>query len=1494
MKKKGVLFAFITVSLIGNLIYGQTTDEKLNQTYWTMRNRFRKYFISIGSNQGQSIPMAQRQAPGDRCTSDKPNSAGCVYWGDATGYLGDYMCTLATEYALLVAEGKSTTATLNELYYAINAIDRLDGGAERVFDIVQPPDQFNGFFLRDDVVQSTVQKWNDEYPGSYDTWLNYQCLDASRSGNFDKAGGPHGNSAVNEAGFDQIVTIFQGFKFIKKYVPNVYVKPTATDAGFYLLDKVKEITERIMDYMSANDVSLLRADQDTEYLYSQQSPSSYLFASPGLGGTVYAISQCADNDVRGNWILMNPVTNRKVGASSSDTKNQDIRPFAYPLAKIGEQLTGNSYMGREIHHKIVDQAGDGYWCLDAHDYHIPLSWTKEHVWDVLEGFPAINDELIVSFFEVNVQKNPVCFKINPKDYIVDLSSLGRNMYLMEALGALSGTWSHTNVSKFANQYNHENMDLVYSCLNDKTPNNSKSHYTTLLSKLNCNGPHNYGSSDFTSFWNNGNSFEHPTNDNINPDSYYFGDYNANDWMWLYNMYRLKFGDSSFPEYDDNSCNCKKSPAIETNTNPNTLELSQSVTVKRIFSDYLKYGISLKEYITQVLYINNKTLTNKTELVICEGDVTVGTNGIFKNSNSLINDSVKTIVNTNSSLTVLANGLIDIGNNTKLICKKASILEALGNNATIIVRTGSKLIIEPGANFYLRNGSKLIVEDGGQVIIQGKIDPSGTSGTYGKLTYNQGAQIQLNGDNAVLEFNGQLYIGNNAQFTFNYTGNNSGYIKFNRGNTWWDNYAPGNAMISCGSGASFKLNGQNKNDKVMEINQQDVHMPDQLSVMTITKGKVEFNAANAMLSVPVKCVFDKTWFKGNPTFVQGGQKTRGVVVYGTILQNFTNCDFEDLGYGIQAALFYGGYDLNQVKNCTFTRCNQGLTVMDHGMNIRNNDFINNQYAVAGYIGGNSTIQNNTINSTGTYQYNTYGVILSGDPVTLYMQANSIQHQYRGMLISGDMEAKLRCTGITNNNLAYYGEAGSKLNTSTLLGGGFVNGGSNDQFAHFEEAWYWETEQGANNFSINNSSPCQQVISGGPGHPVYTVCPTISDGTIINPVTPFNPTTGNCELVGTANYWRLPNGHPLEYDYNKLSKLTVSNGNNMITPAVMIDATPLNMAPLPCQGNGGGQNNGGGGQQAFIHPLADNSPSSSITTTSFYNKKLSKALTFSVDKMDNLDDTTKVNKAANLLTEILKYNYQAPLTNYADKYLLELAYQKLFSCVAQLTQVYKPWIDSLGQAPAGLQARYTDLLQIINLRQVRKSSADVDYKEVNDLMLLDKAMVYLLKEDRTSALSAINAIIQSNPKTAHRYLYEYWNCVIANEQQALQHTISVTDALRNINDCREKYNSGSLAGNNTRKATAGSSENQVAFAGDYAIAVFPNPAGQELHVSYDLKGFNQITFTIYDIHGREMRQYELSSDAKEMSLRNLNLENGVYLYRITGDGKILMNKKIVIAN
>jgi hypothetical protein len=153
---KKLLFIFIfSIGLLPEY-FAQTAPENLEK-YWNYRDRFKKYFVKIGSSAGESI-LAQQ-----RCSQNQPNpfnlNCGCsaqfdianLKWGDATVWTGYYLAVLSSEYALLKQNGQDTKNTLNEIYYVLNAINRLDKRAEVYLSKGSSSENLNGFFLRDDV-----------------------------------------------------------------------------------------------------------------------------------------------------------------------------------------------------------------------------------------------------------------------------------------------------------------------------------------------------------------------------------------------------------------------------------------------------------------------------------------------------------------------------------------------------------------------------------------------------------------------------------------------------------------------------------------------------------------------------------------------------------------------------------------------------------------------------------------------------------------------------------------------------------------------------------------------------------------------------------------------------------------------------------------------------------------------------------------------------------------------------------------------------------------------------------------------------------------------------------------------------------------------------------------------------------------------------------------------------------------------------------------------
>lgn len=139
-------------------VCSQTPEDNLSK-YWQYRNLYKKQFVFVGDNPGESIPFATMHPNEDiswNGTWDRqlecfprPSGIGAITTGDATLQIGIYLGVLATEYALLKPLGYSTSGIEREIFYAIKAFERLDVSAESYFG--NPGANDPSFFLRDDV-----------------------------------------------------------------------------------------------------------------------------------------------------------------------------------------------------------------------------------------------------------------------------------------------------------------------------------------------------------------------------------------------------------------------------------------------------------------------------------------------------------------------------------------------------------------------------------------------------------------------------------------------------------------------------------------------------------------------------------------------------------------------------------------------------------------------------------------------------------------------------------------------------------------------------------------------------------------------------------------------------------------------------------------------------------------------------------------------------------------------------------------------------------------------------------------------------------------------------------------------------------------------------------------------------------------------------------------------------------------------------------------------
>ena len=209
-------------------------------------------FISVGDGAGQSLPPNFRD-PHAECASDwNINHNGCfrpedndaqgkLKYGDTSLHLGYYIAMLASEYKSFSIRGVDTSQTLLDLYYALEAFNRLDRKAEEVYGLEGVED---GFFLRDDVPGdfATHEDGSFRFPHEDPNYNGYACIESAYS-----CGTPH----INDGNFvsqDQMLGMMFGLSFVKKFIPNDIIVE-----GVDLQHEAKAIAHRMLTHLLDND-----------------------------------------------------------------------------------------------------------------------------------------------------------------------------------------------------------------------------------------------------------------------------------------------------------------------------------------------------------------------------------------------------------------------------------------------------------------------------------------------------------------------------------------------------------------------------------------------------------------------------------------------------------------------------------------------------------------------------------------------------------------------------------------------------------------------------------------------------------------------------------------------------------------------------------------------------------------------------------------------------------------------------------------------------------------------------------------------------------------------------------------------------------------------------------------------------------------------------------------------------------------------------------------
>lgn len=233
---------FLFLFLLPLQIFSQS--NLLSEKYFSYRTRLvNEFMLGVGRDFGMSMPASMRNTH-DSIYSGRET----IKWGDATIDLSYYIATLAMEYKLLTDEVKQQQ-TLRELFYALEAFNRLDYYAEEYFNAAP---SLNGFFVRSDVGRNLFDgyKKNESYQQSVgrlstnkqpvynisSEWVNYHLKKDTRRFAMSK---------------DQTFHVLLAMAFVVKCIPQkvVFESEKFSDGETSIHMEAKKITDRIMSYI---------------------------------------------------------------------------------------------------------------------------------------------------------------------------------------------------------------------------------------------------------------------------------------------------------------------------------------------------------------------------------------------------------------------------------------------------------------------------------------------------------------------------------------------------------------------------------------------------------------------------------------------------------------------------------------------------------------------------------------------------------------------------------------------------------------------------------------------------------------------------------------------------------------------------------------------------------------------------------------------------------------------------------------------------------------------------------------------------------------------------------------------------------------------------------------------------------------------------------------------------------------------------------------------
>lgn len=749
-----VVTGLIVIFYVG-LSIGQ--NDSLNQVkYWKFRNNFVEKFIKIGPEQGESLPAGSLipAACIDNIATDgtdpnryKYSDYGEIHWGDGMIRHGHYLALLATEYALKKKSNQDVTGTLNELYYALFAINRLDLMAESALNSEYNTGfegTLNGFYLREDVPEDFALNWKDEP-------MKFACTNSAfyENNNVAKLSDVDKNyyikpktSYQNVPSMDQMSSLMVGMLLIKKLVDPVYVKPKSNDQGFNIITESQAIVQRIVTYASDRNWELIDVNGwPVANGGGDLSASAYPYVMAANRITGNPIDSYSDHFYRRRlkyhpkYFEMQHCITGYGTSGGFDMRQMSCDKLHLSILKPGL---------KSVYKKLTPGAIAGP--LNNQNTSIYYDWNRSGYFHSIYLFKPIwkNNTANFSTLLFQLRNNEI---VEPGLRSMEgISSF--NQAIIFNLGVTAGHWNSSMAHYFGNKTENRQLELTNAVVYDHRPVGTQEFYRSYLDAMPITGPYNIIGKNWTpnpegpwyskfrcaeNGW--GSDFRWTEPDQAFGDTGKEGVYSGLDYMILHNLYYLIYAET-LPEFKQEfNCFCEEPLTIEI---PDSKDPEEIEAYKKL-KEKLKYvptcqANAFENVFNRVVgeFNVNPQFENYPEIGIATAkyqtlDARVEKGGVLNLKSHFIIYANKTLtVNSGGELNTITgdillrdgakidlSGVLRIGAGTKLL---------INSNAILTLRAGGRIEIEEGGEFIIESDGIMEVFEGGEVITMGeKID-----------------------------------------------------------------------------------------------------------------------------------------------------------------------------------------------------------------------------------------------------------------------------------------------------------------------------------------------------------------------------------------------------------------------------------------------------------------------------------------------------------------------------------------------------------------------------------------------------------------------------------------------------------------------------------------------------------------------------------------------------------------------------------------------------